>query len=88
VRLRGGGGRRAYAEADDGGGPAAAAAAAALEERIAFAHRSHAACREAADALARARAAWAAYEADTRTKARIERSAQAQPGPAGREQYT
>ena len=65
------GGRQAFAEGE--AGPAAEAAARSLEERIAFAHSSHVACREAADALARARAAWEAAAAETAPAARLAR---------------
>ena len=50
--------RQAFAEGE--AGPEAEAAARSLEDRIAFAHSSHVACREGLDALERARGAWAA----------------------------
>ena len=74
--------RRAYAEAD--AGAEAEAAVRSLEERIAFAHSSHVACREASDALARARTAWAAITDESLPASRLARLAHGRPAYCGR----
>lgn len=64
-------GRQAFAEGE--AGAEAEAGARSLEERISFAHSSHVACREASEALARARAEWEAAAAETVPAARLAR---------------
>ena len=61
--------RGAY-EASDWG-PCEKAAVQSLEDRIAFAYSSHAACREASNALACAQATWIGLAKETRPAARL-----------------